>query len=289
MRRPGEPGSRSDAREEGRVDEKGGETGRQNQGWAVVTGASSGIGWELARNLAAEGWDLVITARRQDALEALAREARERWGREVHVVPADLAGRPGVEHLLEALERLDLEPDILVNNAGFGDYGSFEEAELDRVLQMIELNVSSLTHLTRVLLPGMLERGRGRILNVASTAAFQPGPLMAVYYATKSYVLSFSEALREEARGTGVTITTLCPGPTTSEFHAEAGMMASPLVQRFPMPGSRQVAEYGVRALMKGKGVAVYGVLNRLHVFGLRFLPRSLVLRLVRRVQEIRS
>ncbi len=259
------------------------------KGWALVTGASSGIGLELARVLAREGWDMVLTARRKDALDALAVELRSAEVRRVLVLPGDLA-RPGeVDRLLARLDEEGVKVEILVNNAGFGDYGPVVAGEAHRFRDMIQVNVTALTQLCRGVLPGMVARGGGRILNVASTAAFQPGPLMAVYYATKAYVLSFSEALREELRDSGVTVTTLCPGPTRSGFQSEAGIEASPLVQRLPLPSSRKVAEYGVRALLRGKGIAVEGWLNRLQVASLRLLPRKLVPALVRRAQEIRT
>lgn len=260
-----------------------------SRGWALVTGASGGIGLELARLIASEGWDVVLTARTEEALEALALEIRRDEARRVLVLPGDLA-RPGeVDRLLARLQEEEVEVDLLVNNAGFGDYGPVASGEMERFRDMIQVNVTALTELCRGVLPGMVERGRGGILNVASTAAFQPGPLMAVYYATKAYVLSFSEALRNELRGSGVTVTTLCPGPTRSGFQAEAGIEASPLVRWLPLPSSRKVAEHGVRALLRGKGTAVHGWLNRLQVASLRRMPRKLVPGLVRRAQEIRT
>ena len=259
------------------------------RGRALVTGASSGIGRELARCLAARGWDLVLTARRKERLDALSERIRDEAGCDALVIPCDLAAPDGAARLVEELAEREIRVEVLVNNAGFGDHGRFWDMELDRGLDMIQVNVTAVTELSHRLLTPMLEAGRGRILNVASTAAFQPGPNMAVYYASKAYVLSFSEALREELRGTGITVTALCPGPTRTEFGEEAGFGESVILDKLPRPGSREVAEYGVRAMMRGKGIAVHGILNRMHVFMLRALPRGLVVRLVRRFQEVRG
>ena len=174
---------------------------------------------------------------------------------------------------------------MLVNNAGFGDFGDFATASPEKLDQMIELNVGSLTRLCRVYVPGMLARGSGRIMNVASTAAFQPGPLMAVYYATKAYVLSFSEALAEETRGTGVTVTALCPGPTASGFQAGAAMEASKLVHGKKLPTSASVAAFGVKAMQRGDVVAVPGLQNKMLAASIRLSPRPIVRRLVHKMQ----
>ena len=256
-------------------------------GWALVTGASRGIGRALALELAQAGWDVVLTARDEEALREVAREV-EAEGRRSRIIVSDLGDPHGVEALVQALTETETQVEVLVNNAGIGDYGPFVDADPHRMATMVHLNVTAVTALTRHLLPGLVARGRGRVLNVASTAAFQPGPLMAVYYASKAYVLSLSEALQDELRGTGVTVTALCPGPTRSHFHARAGMEGSPLASGFPMGSSRRVARAGVRAMLRGKAVAVPGVLNRIHVFFVRFIPRNLVPRIVRRVQKVR-
>ena len=177
---------------------------------------------------------------------------------------------------------------MLVNNAGFGDFGEFADASPERLDQMIELNVGSLTRLSRTYLPAMLERGSGHVLNVASTAAFQPGPLMAVYYATKAYVLSFSEALAEETRGTGVTVTALCPGPTASGFQAGAAMEQSRLVHGRKLPTAASVAAYGVKAMQRGDVVAVPGFGNKVLAASVRFSPRPVIRRMVHKMQEAR-
>ena len=246
---------------------------------ALVTGASSGIGRDLARLLAADGYDVVLVARRADALEALAAELGG-----ARVLAADLADPAAPAKL--AAEVPDV--DVLVNNAGVGDYGPFAEADLAKTLGMLQLNVAALTELTRRYLPGMLKRGNGRVLNLASTAAFQPGPLMAVYYATKAYVLSFSEAVAEEVRGQGVTVTALCPGPTASGFQAGAGMEESRLVKGRRLPTSEQVARAGYRAMRRGRVVAVVGVGNRVLAASVRLSPRFVIRRVVKRMQGSR-
>lgn len=253
----------------------------------LITGASSGIGYELARVFAREGYDLVLVARRRRQLEQLAAEV-EGHGARTWVLPFDLTDRAAVQALFDSVDQHGITVDVLVNNAGFGDYGDFLRASLDRMLAMIELNVTALTHLTRLFLPGMVERGFGRVLNVASVASFQPGPLMAVYYATKAFVLSLSEALSEELTGSGVTVTALCPGPTVSGFHQEAGLNQVPFYQQVRMPTSDAVAEYGYRALIRGRRVAVYGLVFRVSLILIRLAPRRLVAAAVRRIQEKR-
>jgi short-subunit dehydrogenase len=243
---------------------------------ALVTGASGGIGMELARVLAPDH-DLVLVARSAAKLDALATELGG-----ARVIAADLSDPSAVGKIVAEVP----DVDVLVNNAGVGDFGAFAEADLDRTLAMIQLNITSLTALTRRYVPGMLERGNGRVMNVASTASFQPGPLMAVYYATKSYVLSFSEAIAEEMRGTGVTVTALCPGPTASGFQAAADMELSPLVANRKLPSAADVARYGVKAMEKGEVVAVPGALNKAMATSVRFTPRFVLRRVVRKMQE---
>ncbi|MBI4022687.1 SDR family oxidoreductase [Candidatus Berkelbacteria bacterium] len=252
---------------------------------ALVTGASSGIGLELARILAAEGHDLVLVARRREQLEEIARDLETQYAIHVRVISADLADQRAVESVVQQLKAAKVEIDILINNAGFGDYGPFAQSDRAKQLGMIDVNVRALTELTHHLLPGMVARKRGRILNVASTAAFQPGPLMAVYYATKAYVLSFSEAIAEEVRGTGVTVTTLCPGPTQSEFQSSSRMEESRLVADRKLPTAAEVAQFGYRALLAGRPIAIHGWLNTLIPFAIRFLPRAWVVRAVAQAQ----
>lgn len=255
---------------------------------ALITGASSGIGYELARIFAREGYHLVLVARRERELEQLAQRLRS-IGSSVLVFPCDLTDRAALRALFRSVQQSAAPIDVLVNCAGFGDHGNFVTSNLDRMLAMVELNVAALTHLTRLILPGMVERGTGRILNVASVASFQPGPLMAVYYATKAYVLSLSEALSEELAVSGITVTALCPGPTVSEFHREAGMQQTLLSRLVRMPGADTVAEYGFRALMRGTRVAVHGAVFRVSVFLIRLMPRRLVALSLRKLQQRRG
>jgi short-subunit dehydrogenase len=219
----------------------------------------------------------VLAARSADKLEQLASELGN-----ARVVAVDLIDPDGSRKLIAEVPTVD----VLVNNAGFAEYGPFAEANEQRLEDMIELNVTALTRLSRAYLPGMLERGNGKIMNVASTASFQPGPLMAVYYATKAYVLSFSEALAEETRGTGVTVTALCPGPTTTNFQATANMEKSRLVNERMLAKADDVAKYGVKAMNKGDVVAVPGFMNKVMATSIRFSPRPIVRRLVHKIQD---
>jgi short-subunit dehydrogenase len=247
---------------------------------ALVTGASAGIGKELARILARDH-ELILTARREPELRALAAELAPVA---CHVFPADLADPGAPRTLFEAIRERGLVVDVLVNNAGFGDLGPFADADLAKMLRMIQVNITALTELTGLFLAGMRERGRGRILNVGSVAGFQPGPFMAVYYATKAYVNSFSEALAAELAGTGVTVTCLAPGRTESEFNAVAGFASAS-----PVGGTadaRSVAEAGVRAMKRGQRMIVTGFRNRALIFAERFVPRGMVIGAVRRMQE---
>lgn len=247
----------------------------------MITGASSGIGRELARAFARRGHDLILTARTTSRLEALREELRRAHGSDVTTLTADLAREDGPRALLQALSDGGHEVDLLVNNAGVANTGAFDEVPLEDVLSEVRLDVVAVTHLTRALLPAMRRRGRGGVMNVASTAAFQPGPGMAVYYASKAYVLHLSEALAEEVRGSGVHVAALCPGPTVSEFHARADMEEARLVRLVPMQDAAEVAEAGVRAFERGQHVFVPGTSNRVGTLLARLAPRPLVTRFV--------
>ena len=253
---------------------------------ALITGASSGIGLELAKTFAREGFNLVLCARREDRLMHLKQELEENHSTHVHVFVADLSKPDAPDTLFQFCENQNIQIDVLINNAGIGDYGFFSESDWNKTANMIDLNVRSLTHLTHLFLPGMISRGTGKIMNVASTAAFQPGPLMSVYYATKHYVLAFSEALANEVAKHDITVTTLCPGPTQSEFQATANMEKSKLMDRFPVPSSAEVAQYGFNALKNGKRVAIYGVMNKIMAKIIKFFPRKWVTAIVRKIQE---
>lgn len=255
---------------------------------ALITGASFGIGLELARIFARENYNLVLVARTADRLRLLASELEKAHGTRSLVLATDLTEPGSPAYVLDQTTRAGIAVDVLVNNAGFGQYGLFAENDLEECLRQIQLNVTTLTHLTRLYLPQMLERKSGCILNVASTAAFQPGPLMAVYFATKAYVLHFSEALSNELQGTGVTVTCLCPGATATEFHKRANATG----MRFLRMGSmdaRTVAEDGYRALMAGKPVVISGLKNWLVAQSVRFSPRQLVTAVTRTIQESKA
>ncbi|MEK7466023.1 MAG: SDR family oxidoreductase [Planctomycetota bacterium] len=251
----------------------------------LVTGASSGIGLEIAKLFAADRSDLVLVARRGERLEALAKELRAKHGIEARVVAKDLAAPGTTEEIYESLKNRGVAIDVLVNNAGFGKQGRFHEIDAAQQSEMIRLNILALTDLTRAFLPGMVARRKGGILNVASTAAFQPGPLMSVYYATKAYVLSFTEGIAEELKGTGVTATCLCPGPTKTEFIARAGMKASNAFEAAAMSAER-AARKGHRAFRRGKVVAIPGVVNFLGAFLPRIAPRWLPRKVTRRLNS---
>jgi short-subunit dehydrogenase len=252
----------------------------------LVSGASSGIGLELARLFAADGADLVLVARRRDELETLAAELRARHRVGARVETADLADAAAPAQLFERLDGAGVVVDVLVNNAGFGAIGPVATLPAQRQLDMVRVNVAALTHLSRLFLPGMLGRRQGGILNVSSTAAFQPGANMAVYYATKAYVLSFSEALAEEVRGAGVTITCLCPGPTHTGFRAEAGMEGVRLFRLGAMDAV-SVARVGHRGFRNGRTVVIAGATNKVVPFLERFVPRLLVRKVAKRLNVI--
>jgi short-subunit dehydrogenase len=246
---------------------------------ALITGASGGIGLELARVFAENGYALVLIARSRDRLVEIAAELKPT---PVQVLAKDLALVGAAEGVFREVPKVD----VLVNNAGYGVYGHFLGNPLDEELGMMQLNMTALVALTKLYLPGMVASKSGKILNVASTAAFQPGPLMAIYYATKAFVLSFSEAIGNELEGTGVTVTALCPGPTATGFQARTKLENSRLFKRMKVMDARTVAEAGYRALMAGKPVVIPGLTNKLMALSVRFSPRSIVTKIARRMQE---
>src|SRR5579864_1476763 len=249
--------------------------GKRQRETALITGASSGIGLDLAK-LMAPSFDLIITARNQPELEKIARELVEAHGNHVHVIPADLTVPEAPQQIFAEIERRGPPVDILINNAGFGSYGAFAESDPKTSLDMVAVNIAALTALARLALPGMIQRKRGRIMNVASTAGFQPGPLMAVYYATKAYVIMFSEAIANELKGSGVTVTCFCPGATATSFAERAKMEESRLFKMGAMK-SRDVALVGYKGMMAGKGLVIPGVINKTLAMSVRFSPRKLV------------
>lgn len=254
-------------------------------GAALITGASTGIGYEFAKLLAADGSPLLLVARGADRLAAVAAELSSLHSVSAVAYPADLS-RPGAaDALAETIRGDGHSVDVLVNNAGFTSFGPFHEIDAARHVDMLELNVVALTHLTRLFLPDMIERGAGRILNVASTAAFQPGPLMSAYFASKAYVLSFSAALAHETRRTGVTVTCLCPGPTASGFQERGAVGHSRIMQGNLLVAAR-VAREGYRAMKRGRRQVVVGRRNAVLAFLPRFVPRSMAAAIVAHLQR---
>jgi short-subunit dehydrogenase len=250
---------------------------------ALITGASSGIGRDLARVFAADGYNVVLVARRAAALQGIAGELTREYRIDASVIAADLAQPDASARIVSELSAAGTVIDVVVNNAGFGLQGPVAELPLERQLEMIQVNVTALTALSRALLPAMLHRNRGGILNVASTAAFQPGPLMAVYYATKAYVESFTEALAEEVSGTGVRVSCLCPGPTATGF-AEAAAMTDTNLFRGATMSPAEVARIGYEGWKRGKVLVVPGLSNRMGMAVVRFSPRPMVRRVVKRL-----
>lgn len=251
----------------------------------LITGASGGLGLALAHRFAREGYDLILTARTADKLAAAKETLEAAHGVAVTAVPCDLGAPHAAKKLVNAIGEQGLSVDILVNNAGFGDFGAFADSNIDKQSAMIQLNVTALMELTHAVLPAMQQTGHGKILNVASIAAFQQGPYMSVYYASKAFVLSFSQALARELKGSGITVTTLCPGPIHTGFVAAADLGRSRLFRSLPVSTAEDVADYGYNALMKGKTVAVHRVFNKLLVFSVRLAPRSLVSYMICKIQ----
>lgn len=241
---------------------------------ALITGASSGIGMELAREFAKHGNSLVLVARGIDKLEELARELRSKHNVRAEVVGADLTQPSAPEQIIKSLAERNLTIDVLVNNAGFGERGPFAQIDMQRQLDMIQVNITAVAHLTRLLLPGMIQRNVGGVLNVASTAAFQGGPNMAMYYATKAFVLSFTEALHEEVDGTKLHVTCLCPGPTHTGFVAAAHMEGINLF-KMGAESADKVAQVGYAAFQRNQAIAISGFKNKIGVFATRLGPRA--------------
>lgn len=254
----------------------------------LITGASSGIGLELAKCFAADNSRLILVARSRDALEKLAAELRQKYKVETIILPADLSLPEAPRQIFDQLSAQKISADVLVNNAGFGLHDRFAALPLDRQLEIIKVNVQALTELTGLFLPGMLEKRAGGILNVGSVAGFVPGPNLAIYYASKAYVQSFSEALAEELDGTGVSVTVLCPGPTESNFGAVARGEKERVSQSKKMT-AEEVARYGHFAFRHKRVIAIPGFQNRLLVFMTRLLPRAFVRRAVKNYNKFKD
>jgi len=254
--------------------------------YTLITGASGGIGYDLAKIAAADGKNLILVARSEDKLDQLAVELRKNKLIDVATMAVDLSDEAGVEKLISEVKSRNLTIDTLMNNAGFGDFGDFAKADLAKNMEMIRLNISALTHLTHAFMQGMLKAGKGRIMNVASTASFMPGPGMAVYYASKAYVLSFSEALTRELKGSGVTVTALCPGPTDTGFAKLSGLGHSLMHRMLPPATSLEVAKAGYKAMLTGKAIEIPGIMNKLSAMTPRFSPRSMVRNLIYNIHK---
>ncbi len=253
---------------------------------ALITGASSGLGYEFAKIFASEGYHLVLTARSAGKLYVMKEKLEKAYGIYVYVCVEDLSMRDAAMRIWNFVQEHKLTIDVLINDAGFGDYGKFANSDWEKQYDMIQVNIAALTQLTHLFMKPMIERKQGKILNLASVAAFMPGPMMSVYYATKAYVLSLTEALSVELKGTGVTVTALCPGPTNTGFVKKAELGKSRLSKSFEKTTARFIAEYGYEALMQKNVVAVPTGKNRFTAFLVRILPRCVVRRIVYMVQR---
>jgi short-subunit dehydrogenase len=252
---------------------------------ALITGASGGIGLEFARINASKGDNLVLVARSREKLAEVKTEFESKFKISIYNIVKDLSVKDAAKEVFDEVKKQNILIDYLINNAGFGDFGLFAKSNWEKQVGMINLNITALTQLTWLFLPEMISRGEGKIMNVASLAAFTPGPTMSVYFASKSFVLSFSEALNNEVRDKGITVTALCPGSTESNFHAVA--LGDPkLVRERKMMTAKEVAEIGYRAMMKGKPVIIPGLKNSFLVFTSRFAPREVLVKMARRIQE---
>ena len=253
---------------------------------ALITGASNGIGLELAKIHASRGGDLVLVARNKAKLDELKVALENQFKVSVYTIGKDLSAINSAQEVYEETSKKNILIDYLINNAGFGDFGMFSETNWDKELQMINLNITTLTLFTKLYLQDMVKRGSGKILNVASTASFQPGPTMAVYCATKAYVLSFTEAISSEVSKKGITITALCPGATETGFQAAGSMEESNLFKGKKLPSAKNVAEYGYTSMIKGKTVAIHGFMNYILSNSIRFIPRAMVLKVSRKMLD---
>lgn len=252
---------------------------------ALITGASKGIGKEFVRIHASKGNNLVLVARSNDQLLLLKNELEAQYKSiQVELIVKDLTEANSVQEIYEELKTKNIQVDYLINNAGFGEFGFFVDTNWDRLEKMIDLNINALTHLCHLFLSDMIKRGQGKILNISSTAAFQPGPMMAVYFATKSYVLHLSEALNNESKRHGVTITALCPGPTDTYFMQDSNLEKSKFVKKIKLPSSQAVALSGYKAMMRNQPVKIYGILNSVTAFSVRLIPRKWVVAISRKM-----
>jgi short-subunit dehydrogenase len=251
---------------------------------ALITGASNGIGLELATLHAAKGGDLVLVARNKTKLDELKNTLESTYKISVHTIGKDLSQINAANEVYLETQKLNIQIDVLINNAGFGAYGLFTETDWQKEMDMIQLNVTALTQFTKLYLPAMVQRKSGKIMNVASTAAFQPGPTMAVYFATKAFALNFSEAIQNEVSDKGVTVTTLCPAATETGFQAAGAMEDSGLFKGRKLPSAKDVAIFGYDAMMEGKSLAIHGTMNAIMAHTVGLMPRKLVAKVSRKL-----
>ena len=254
---------------------------------ALITGASGGLGLSFVNIFARDGYDIVLVARNGERLEEIKKEIEAKYNVNAMVVAVDLCAQNGAEQVFDATSKAGIKVDVLVNNAGFGDFGEFYKSDLNKQTRMVDLNCIALMQLCHLYLPDMIKNGKGNILNVDSIAAFQAGPLMSVYYATKAFVLSFSQALTRELKGTGVKVTALCPGPIKTNFDSAADLGESGLFKNLKVWEPDVVAEFGYKNMKRGKSLCICGFVNKLIVFANRLAPRALVRNLVYNLQKV--
>ncbi|RLD55372.1 MAG: short-chain dehydrogenase [Bacteroidetes bacterium] len=252
---------------------------------ALITGASGGIGFQFAKLLAQDAYNVVLIARTENRLLEIKKEFEQKHNVHVLVFSKDLTKPNAVKEIYNELKRQNIKIDVLINNAGFGNFGKFYDTDWEKEAKMLQLNIFALTHLTKLFLKDMVDRGEGKILNVSSTSAFQPGPLMSIYYASKAYVQSFSEAIAKEVKGTGVTVTTLCPGPVKTGFQKRVSDIEPRLIN-LNLADPESVARYGYRALQRGDRVAIPGLFNQFLVHTVNFIPRNAVTDIIYYLQE---
>lgn len=253
---------------------------------ALITGASSGIGLELARIHASKGGDLILIARSTTKLLELKESLEKKYKIKALVIPKDLSIRESAQEVFDQVTKENITVEYLINNAGFGDAGLYHETSWEKEEMMINVNILALSQFTKLFGTEMVKRGNGRIMNISSTAAFQPGPMMAVYYATKHYVQAYSEALYEEWKEFGISVTALCPGPTHTGFMDAANMQDAKIFNTIKLPDAAEVARFGYKAMMRGEMTAIHGTLNHLMAHSVKFAPKKLALKIVKKLQQ---
>lgn len=254
--------------------------------FALITGATGGIGAETAELMASKKHDLILTARSEENLKLFACRLEETYKITAIIFQADLTAKKERDRLISFIRDNNFQIEFLINNAGFGDYGVFSTSKRSLNEKMIQVNITALTHFTREFLPDMLRRGHGRIMNVASMAGFMPGPVMSVYYASKAYVQSFSQAVAEEVRGSGVTVTALCPGPVSTDFLTKSSYEKAFIMKLLKPANPKDIARFGYKAMMKGKTMAIPGAVNRFLLLAVRLAPRRLIVSMLNKLHR---